>query len=129
MLRITEVALEAVRGIGRILPAIGRVDRELEDQLRRAASSFVLNLEEGAGNRGANRKQRFFTAAGSVREARAAVLVAVALGYVEAESVAARACKPFCALDVRGRAHGERQDPRGAVGRASRRRTDARGTV
>ena len=55
------------------------------DQLRRALSSIPLNIAEANGNRVA----RFSTALGSTREARAALRVAVAWGYVRDSDVAA----------------------------------------
>ena len=61
---------------------IGRHDRSLEDQLRRAGASVALNVAEGSGARGKNRGLRYSTALGSARETRACLQVAGALGYV-----------------------------------------------
>ena len=49
---------------------------------RRAASSIVLNIAEGARSNGGNARARFHTAAGSTSETRAALQLAAAWGYV-----------------------------------------------
>jgi len=64
--------------------AIERHDRDLASQLKRAASSVVLNLAEGSGSFGGVRTQRYRTALGSARETLACLLVAERFGYVEA---------------------------------------------
>jgi four helix bundle protein len=56
----------------------------LASQLRRAASSVVLNVAEGSGSFGGVRTQRYRTALGSARETVACLLVAERFGYVEA---------------------------------------------
>jgi len=71
-----------------VVTAIRRCDRDLGDQIRRAASSVALNVAEGNRNEGGLRLSRFSTAAGSNAEVRAALRVAVAWGYFEAGDVA-----------------------------------------
>ena len=68
-------------------PVIGEIeacDRDLARQLRRAASSVVLNIGEGGGSFGGTRRERYRNALGSARETGACLDVAMALGYVEA---------------------------------------------
>ena len=79
-----EVAHEAVRLLKSPLDAIARRDASLADQLRRAACSVVLNLAEGRRRRGRDRTHHFRIAAGSAAEARAALDLAVDLGYCAA---------------------------------------------
>ena len=63
--------------------AVAEHDADLGRQLRRSASSIVLNIAEGHGSRDGNSRQRFRTALGSTRETLAALEVAHAWGYVE----------------------------------------------
>ena len=56
-------------------------------QLAAAPSSIVLNLGEAEGNDGGTGRARLFSAAGSNREVRAALELAVAWGYVSAAQV------------------------------------------
>ena len=92
MLRIHQDMLEAVRTMRGVLGAIERRDPDLARQLRRAASSVVLNLAEGSGSFGRVRTVRYRTALGSARETVACLEVAEAFGYVETmpEGLAAR---------------------------------------
>ena len=79
---LSQFALEAL-GITRLLvDAVQRRDRDLGSQLRRALSSVPLNLAEGFGSTGGNARLRFQSAYGSLQEARTAIEVAVAWGYV-----------------------------------------------
>jgi four helix bundle protein len=82
MLRIYDVMVKVLEELRVVLPWIGRRDRSLEDQLRRAATSVLLNIAEGSGARGGNRTLRYCTALGSVRECQACLHAACALGYV-----------------------------------------------
>jgi four helix bundle protein len=68
------------RRLAKVAAGIGRHDRELLGQLKRAASSVALNIAEGLGSRAGNRELRFQTALGSAREVRACLDVAAAWG-------------------------------------------------
>lgn len=56
---------------------------DLYRQLRRAASSVSLNLAEGSGRAGADRRQHFRFARGSALESRACLLVGHAWGDLD----------------------------------------------
>ena len=58
-------------------------DPDLGRQLRRAASSIVLNVAEAQGSRDGISRQRFRTALGSTRETAAALELAAAWGSIE----------------------------------------------
>ena len=82
MLEIYDVILGVV---GELRPVIGKIERcdaDLGRQMRRAACSVALNTAEGMNSGGGNRRLRYQTAAGSMRETLACVEVGVALGYV-----------------------------------------------
>jgi four helix bundle protein len=84
MLKIYDDMLDAVRAMRGVLAAIEKRDCDLARQLRRAASSVVLNVAEGSGSFGRMRTARYRTALGSARETLACLRVAEAFGYVEA---------------------------------------------
>ncbi len=82
MLRIYDTALDVARQLVPVLERIGRHDRDLERQVRRALTSVPLNLAEGSYSAGGNRRARYHMAAGSMREVIAGLEVAEALGYI-----------------------------------------------
>jgi four helix bundle protein len=84
MLSVHDVMLEAITNMRPMLAAIERRDPDLGRQLRRAASSVVLNIAEGSGSSGGVRTQRYRTALGSARETIACLRTAEAFGYVGA---------------------------------------------
>ena len=83
MLSIHDVMLDAIGTMRPMVKAIERHDRDLANQLKRAASSVVLNIAEGSGSAGGVRLQRYRTALGSARETMSCLLVAERAGYVE----------------------------------------------
>jgi four helix bundle protein len=83
MLRIYETVIEVLGGLRPMVAQIEASDRDLARQLRRAASSIALNVQEGSGSRAGTRRERYCNALGSARETGACLDVAVALGYVE----------------------------------------------
>src|SRR5262249_59225132 len=86
---VKQIATQGITALAPALRAIQKRDRNLADQLRRAATSIVLNIAEAEDSDPGNSRARLFTAAGSTRETRAALAVAAALGYVGAQECAA----------------------------------------
>lgn len=84
MLRIHDDMLRAIEKMRGLVGAIEQRDRDLGNQLRRAASSVVLNIAEGSGSFGGVRRARYRTALGSARETVACLRTAEAWGYVPA---------------------------------------------
>src|SRR5258708_16857410 len=83
MLEIHAVMLEVLGMMRPVLEEIGRHDRELESQARRASSSVVLNVAEGSGARGKNRIARYAIALGTEREKMSCLQVPVTFGYID----------------------------------------------
>jgi four helix bundle protein len=80
-----QVSLEVIRSLRPIVETLARRDRDLADQIRRAASSAALNLAEGAKRIGKDQTHHYRIAAGSAAEVRAALLVSAAWGHLDTE--------------------------------------------
>ena len=79
MLRIYDDAVAMCRDAAVVAKAVERFDSDLARQLRRAAASVPLNIAEGSGASGGNRRQRYHSALGSAREVGACFDVAAAM--------------------------------------------------
>jgi four helix bundle protein len=77
-------SMEMNETLARVAGPIGRCDRDLLDQMKRAAMGVPLNIGEALGLAGGNREVRFRTALGSAREVRACLDVAAAWGCTAA---------------------------------------------
>jgi four helix bundle protein len=93
--KATDHAFEAVEHLPTVFQLLRGHDGELADQMKRAAWSMVLNLEEGTWKSGRDRINRYRIAAGSASEVRASLKLALALGYVDQERIK----KPLASLD------------------------------
>jgi four helix bundle protein len=80
--QVHEVAMEMAVALRPALEALARQDRDLENQMRRAAASVVLNIAEGARRSGKDRLHHYRIAAGSAAEVRSALGLAMAWGYL-----------------------------------------------
>jgi four helix bundle protein len=85
---VERVSYELIAALRPLLTRVQRRDRGLAVQLTRAASSICLNVSEANYSDPGNRRARFFTAAGSANETRAALRVALGWGYVGHEHAA-----------------------------------------
>jgi len=82
MLDIYRSTIEIARDAGMAARTIAQHDSDLARQLRRAATSVPLNVAEGSGVQGGNRRLRYQTALGSARETMACCDLAVAMDYI-----------------------------------------------
>jgi four helix bundle protein len=78
-----QVSIEVVASLRPVVEELHRVDADLADQIRRAASSAALNVAEGNQRTGKDRAYHFRIAAGSAAEVRAAVAVGAAWGAID----------------------------------------------
>lgn len=78
-----EVSFEVIKSLRAIVPIIEASDRDLADQIRRAASSVALNLGEGQRSEKGNKRKHYAIAHGSANEVKAAIETALAWGFIE----------------------------------------------
>ena len=84
MLNIYPVILDFVSDIAALIPRIAHHDPDLARQLRRSSTSVVLNVAEGMSALGRSKTAAYNVALREMRESRAALDVALRLGYVPA---------------------------------------------
>jgi four helix bundle protein len=77
-----EASLAVIKSLRVVLPSIERNDRDLADQLKRAASSVALNLAEGQRSAKGNKPKHYAIAHGSANEVRAVIDTALAWGWI-----------------------------------------------
>ena len=82
MLQIYPIILSFVADVAELTPRIAHHDPDLARQLRRASSSVALNCSEGMYARGRSRTNCYNIALREMREAYAALEVAVRLRYL-----------------------------------------------
>ena len=77
-----EVSIQLIKSLRSVLPIIQKFDRDLADQIHRAATSVSLNLAEGARLTGGNQRRHYEIAHGSANEVKAGLDVASAWGLL-----------------------------------------------
>jgi four helix bundle protein len=77
-----EISKQLIVTLRPLVPIIQANDRELADQLKRAAQSVLLNLAEGQKYEDGNRKRHYGIAQGSANEVKAALDAAEAWGWL-----------------------------------------------
>ena len=85
--QVLDVSLELVVVLRPIVEHISRHDRDLANQLRRAATSVPSNISEGAQRTAKDRLHFYRIGAGSAAEVRTQLKVAIAWGAIEAPAV------------------------------------------
>ena len=78
-----EVSIQLITSLRELVPVVERSDRDLADQMRRAASSVVLNLAEGQRSAKGNKHKHYAIAHGSANEVKAAIELARAWGSID----------------------------------------------
>jgi len=78
-----DVSYRLIEALSTIVPVIERRDRDLADQIRRAATSVSLNLAEGSCSLKGNRQKHFSIAHGSASEVKAGLCVAKAWRWID----------------------------------------------
>ena len=83
-----DVSWLMIREVGPLVGFVRQHDADLADQLKRAATSVVLNLSEGNRRQGRDRRHHFNMAAGSAAEARDGLRLAIAWGHLKEPAAA-----------------------------------------
>jgi four helix bundle protein len=89
MLDAQLLVLDLIRALRPLCEQIARQSADLADQLRRAATSVMLNLGEGVRRTGRDKTRAYRIAAAEAQEVRIALEAAVAWGWVDDAAVAA----------------------------------------
>ena len=77
------VAEDAAVAVGELMQGLPASLRCFQDQAVRAAASVALNVAEGSGRRGRERKRFYQVAHASAREAKSAVRIVVRLNAID----------------------------------------------
>jgi len=85
-----EVSVQLVDSLRDVVTLIEQHDRNLGDQLRRAATSVVLNLAEGSRSAKGNKQKHYAIAHGSANEVKAALALACGWGWIDESRVPAK---------------------------------------
>lgn len=83
-----QVALELVTELRPVVEVVAKHDSNLADQMKRAATSVLLNLAEGQRRVAGNKRRAFEIAHGEAREVLGCLDCAAAWGYVTTASSA-----------------------------------------
>ena len=106
-----QVSIELIRSLRDLVPIVQKYDRDLADQMHRAATSVSLNLAEGQRLRAGNQRRHYEIAHGSANEVRAAIDVAAAWGWIKEASEQRRILDRLLAL-LWGLTHGQLAETR-----------------
>jgi four helix bundle protein len=87
-LLVEEVATDAAVAAIRLTAQLPRGFGDLASQIKRAATSVLLNIAEGTGRRGGDGRYHFTVAYGSAREVKAALTLVGRLQLLDRQTVA-----------------------------------------
>ena len=82
MLIALDVSLKLIEELRPVMPGIKRANRDLADQITRAATSVALNLGEGYARTAGDQRRHYEMALGSAAEVRTGLAVGVAWGWI-----------------------------------------------
>jgi four helix bundle protein len=115
-----EVSVELVSQLRPLVEVVAKHDSNLADQIKRAATSVVLNLSEGARRARGNQQRAYEIAHGEARELLGALDCAAAWGYVVDAAAARRTLDRLLGL-LWGLTHQGRKATRATSAPVSRR--------